>query len=279
MGESTMQYETIGIVGCGKMGRIILEGILRQGLAREEDIYATETHAPAVEELTTRYPRVHLSTDQAELMSKASLVIICVKPNAVDRVLSDIKAEGRRDSIVVSIAAGYGLGKMERAVGDNGDSRCIRVMPNTACQVSEGMSVISPSPRVPEAAVNRVAQIFSGLGGVMRLREDQMDIATALCGSGPGLILTLIEGLSDGGVLGGLTRNQAVHLVAQAMLGTAKMVLESHEHPAVLKDQVCTPGGCTIAGVVALEEGGIRGTLARAVQCTAQRASDLSDKK
>jgi pyrroline-5-carboxylate reductase len=258
--------DSIGIVGCGKMGTIILEGILKGDLFKS--IFVTVPDEKKRSDLAAKYPTVKL-TEIEELAKACYIVVICVKPYVVHSVLDHIVANAKEATVIVSIAAGITISDMRK---HNPNGHFVRVMPNTPCRVGEGMSVVVPGNSVPKDVMDKIVSIFNTLGRTIQLAENQMDAATALSGSGPGLILCLLESLADGALLCGIPKYLAIEMAAQTMLGTAKLVLDSGKHPAVLRDEVCTPGGCTIAGIASLEEDGVRSALINCIKETAEAA-------
>ena len=203
------------------------------------------------------------------------IVILCVKPKDVATVAEGLKATKAlaHGPLVLSISAGVSSGFIEGILGDS--TPVVRAMPNTPCLIGKGMTVVAKGSHATDEHVAIAREIFSTLGRCIELEEKHMDTVTGLSASGPAFIYIIIEALADGGVMRGLPRQVATELVAQMTLGAAEMVLTTGKHPAALKDDVTTPAGCTIAGILALEDGRVRSVLARAVETAAKVAGEL----
>ena len=201
------------------------------------------------------------------------MVVLAVKPQIMPMILEEIAPVVNSEKLVISIAAGITLQTLQRALGDS--RRVVRVMPNTPALVLAGAAGISPGQAATAQDVALVERIFNAVGRAMVVSDEMMDVVTGLSGSGPAFIFALIEGLSDGGVLMGLARQTATLLAAQTVLGAAKMVLETGKHPGELKDMVTSPAGTTIAGMQALESGGLRGLMMEAVRRATERSEAL----
>jgi pyrroline-5-carboxylate reductase len=219
--------------------------------------------------------RVRTGTDNVQAVRGAQTVAICLKPPQVIPVLRKLAEGGvvRRDQLYISIAAGVSIAEMEAALA----CACpvIRAMPNTPCSVGCGTTVLAPGTHVRSGHLRLAEEIFGCLGETLRLEEKHLNTVTGLSGSGPAFGYVMIEALADGGVMMGLPRAVAIRLAARTLLGAAEMVLQTGAHPASLKDDVTTPGGCTIGGILALEDGRIRSTLARGVERAARLAAGL----
>ncbi len=265
----------IAVIGTGTMGRSIVSGLVASGKVRRGSIAATarsRSSAGAAEaELGIR-----CGLDNAAAAAGADVVLLCVKPRDAGKAAESVRdslRKGRR-TLVVSIAAGVTTAYLEEALG--GRAPVIRAMPNTPCLIGKGMTVLSKGARAEGRDVALAREIFLPLGRVLELEEKHMDTVTGLSASGPAFIYVVIEALADGGVMRGLPRQVATELVAQMTLGAAEMILRTGRHPAALKDDVTTPAGCTIAGVLALEDGRIRSVLARGVETAAKVAGELA---
>ena len=262
---------SVAILGCGTMGSAILEGL------RSVDGSPTVTHVTAhafdrVEALKTRF-QVHASTDNAAAANACDIAILSVKPQTARDVLT---APGVADALagklLISICAGVRLHQLASWCPA---ASVIRAMPNTPCLIGEGMTVLAAGPTATDAQLDLAAAMFRGVGRVRILDERHLDAVTGLSGSGPAFACVILEALADGGVRMGLPRDVAVELAAQTLRGAATMVLETKKHPAALKDEVTTPGGCTIAGLLHMEDGRIRSTLARTIEEATKVASGL----
>ncbi len=269
-----MSYK-LGIIGAGKIGEALLLGAFAKGLYKPEDIILsvrTEAHRADLHE---RF-RVESSLDNRRVAAESEIVILAVKPKAIVDILNTISGDLRRGSLLVSTAAGVPLDIIESRVP--GYVAVVRTMPNLAISVGEGMTVYSCGRNVSEGQAEIVTGLFGAVGRVLRLEEQHMDAVTGLSGSGPAYIYIVIEALADGGVKMGLSRDVAIEMAAQTVLGAAKTVLVTGEHPAKLKDQVTTPAGVTIDGIMELEEGGLRVTLIKSVMKATERARQLLHK-
>jgi pyrroline-5-carboxylate reductase len=259
-------------IGGGNMAEALLKGLL-SGLAVDpRRIIATDVLPERRQYLEATYGITALD-DNAQAVSRSDVVILAVKPQVMAGVLASIAAVTMQDKLVVSIAAGITLQTLQDALGV--DKRVVRVMPNTPALVLSGAAGISPGAATTAEDVALVEQIFNAVGRSVVVGDEMMDAVTGLSGSGPAFVFALIEGLSDGGVLSGLPRPMATLLAAQTVLGAARMVLETGKHPGELKDMVTSPAGTTIAGMHALESGGLRGLMMEAVRRATERSAAL----
>jgi pyrroline-5-carboxylate reductase len=262
---------TLGFLGSGKMATALARGVMASGAFEPEDIIISDVASAAAETLA-QATGAHIARDNRELAGKSDVIVLCVKPYDA---LSALKAASAElvGKLVISIVAGLSTKTLQEAAGSG--ARIVRVMPNTPALVHQGAAAyaLAPSANVGDADV--VERIFGAVGFIARVKEEALDAVTGLSGSGPAYIYMVIEALADGGVLMGLPRALALQLAAQTVAGAAKMVRESGEHPAVLRDQVTSPGGTTIAGVEALEKNGLRGALLAAVRAATERAHEL----
>lgn len=259
-------------IGGGNMAEALLKGLL-SGLAVEpQRITATDVLAERRQYLEATYG-ITASADNVQAVKHSDVVILAVKPQVMPDVLASIAAAITRDKLVISIAAGITLQTLQNALGV--DQRVVRVMPNTPALVLSGAAGISPGGATTDDDVALVEQIFNAVGRSVVVGDEMMDAVTGLSGSGPAFVFALIEGLSDGGVLSGLPRPMATLLAAQTVLGAARMVLETGRHPGELKDMVTSPAGTTIAGMHALESGGLRGLMMEAVWRASERSAAL----
>jgi pyrroline-5-carboxylate reductase len=265
----------IAVIGTGTMGRSIVSGLVASGKVRRSDVAAT-ARTKASAGAAQAELGIRCGIDNAAAVAGADVVLLCVKPRDAGKTaegLRDALRPGRR-TLVVSIAAGVTTGLLEEALG--GRVPVVRAMPNTPCLIGKGMTVLSKGAKATDRDVALAREIFLPLGRVLELEEKHMDTVTGLSASGPAFIYVIIEALADGGVMRGLPRQVATELVAQMTLGAAEMILSTGRHPAALKDDVTTPAGCTIAGILALEDGRIRSVLARGVETAAKVAGELA---
>jgi pyrroline-5-carboxylate reductase len=268
----TIKGRTVGFVGAGNMGEALIKGLVGANLIPAEAIHATDVRAERLKELDRQYG-IQVSSDNAELVRRADIVILAVKPQIMDAVLREIAPVVTRRKLLISIAAGVSTARIRALLSK--DTRLIRVMPNTPALVLEGVTAIAKADGLEADDLDTAAEIFSAVGRVVVLGEELIDAVTGLSGSGPAYVALVIESLADGGVRMGLDRVTAMTLATQTVLGAAKLLLETGVHPGALKDMVSSPGGTTIAGVAALEEGGIRATFIKAVERATQRSREL----
>ncbi len=266
----------IGLIGAGKLGEALLRGLLAATALPRSHLTAT-ARRPERAEYLARELDIHVTLDNCEAVQKSDVVILAVKPQAMAGVLEQIRGTLNPEKLVVSVAASVPTSYMEKIVGDH--IPVIRSMPNTPSLVGCGMTAICPGRSATTEHMARAREIFSVVGRCLVLEERHMDAVTGLSASGPAFIYIVIESLAEAGVKVGLSREHATELAAQTVLGAAQMVLDTGEHPAKLKDTVTTPAGCTIDGILELEEGGLRVTLIKAVVKATSRASELVREK
>jgi pyrroline-5-carboxylate reductase len=263
----------LGVIGCGKMGTALVQGAIRAGVVTAGDIIGCDPYEKS-REAFAQATAATVTADPAEVAAKCEVLLLCTKPLDISSALADaVKMAAGAPRLVISIAAGVTLSALEAAAAEN--FRIIRAMPNTPALVGHGAAGYCLGSRAtPEDA--RLAQSLLGAVGLaVEVPERLMDAVTGLSGSGPAYIYVVIDALADGGVKAGIPRADAVRLAAQTVLGAAAMVLETGEHPAVLKDMVTSPGGTTIAGLATLEKHGLRSALIEAVAAATQRATEL----
>ena len=267
-----MSNGTIGFIGCGKMASALVEGVVKARLFSPEEIFVSDRVATAVEALVAK-TGVQACASNAEVAQSTGTVLICVKPEDVAGALAEIRA-ARPEGLAISIAAGVTLGALQQHAGNTW--RIARVMPNTPALINQGAAGYVLGGTAMDSDAAAVEAIMSAVGKVFRVKNEALlDAVTGLSGSGPAYVFTIIEALADGGVLMGLPRDLASQLAAQTVAGAARMVLESNTHPAQLRDAVTSPGGTTIAGLEALENGGLRAALIGAVRAATERSREL----
>lgn len=263
---------SLTVLGCGTMGRAIVTGLLEGGVLSPDQVLGTVPRADEAA-LAADALGIRVLTDNVEATLRSDVVVLAVKPQVARQVLSDPALQGAlAGRLLISIAAGIRLDQLD---GWLPETALIRAMPNTPCTIREGMTVLSPGPRAEPDHVRFAQDIFGAVGRCRVLHERYLDAVTALGGSGPAFACVLLESMADGGVMMGLPRDVAVEIAAQSMQGAARLVLQTGAHPAALKDAVTTPAGCTIAGLLTMEDGRIRSTLARAIQEATQVAGGL----
>lgn len=262
---------SLALVGGGKMGRALVQGMLIAGTVEPDRVTVADRNEISRRWWQEHVPAVRTTADSQQAVEAAEIVILAVKPAG----LGDVAASSRAawpQRLTISVAAGVSLAKLQSLFGS---TRIVRVMPNTPSLVGAGAAAFCCAADVSEADAETVQQILQSVGFVARVNESQMDAVTGVSGSGPAYLFVIIEALADGGVAAGLPRALALRLATQTVLGAAKMVAETGEHPAVLKDAVASPGGTTIAGLSSLEQNGIRSAMIQAVQAAARRSREM----
>ena len=267
-----LRQGTVAILGAGKMGGAILDALIASAGIPAERLRITVKHREHAHQLSDRL-KLTVETDNAAAVRGASLVLICVKPQHVTEVASSIAPHVSPDALIISIATAVTTAEIETAIGAR--VAVIRAMPNTPCRVGKGMTALCRGRWATDDSIGEASTLFSLMGKTTEVDEAWMDSVTSLSASGPAFIYVIIEALAEGGVRTGLPRELATLLAAQATLGAAAMVLESGLHPALLKSEVTTPAGCTVDGLLELEDGKIRASLIRAVTTTSEKAGRL----
>jgi pyrroline-5-carboxylate reductase len=264
---------TLGVIGAGIMGQTLIKGLLASGLAGRGRLWAGDKN-PATCESASQALEIPVEAGYQGRVPTADLILICVKPADAAAVLTTLKNAGlRRETLLISILTGVSTESIESLLGT--DNPVVRAMPNTPAIVGEGMTVICGGKSATAGGLARARRIFEAVGKCLAADETHFNAITALSGSGPAYQYLIMEALADAGVRLGLPRQLALTLVTQTALGAAKMVQATGRHPAALRDDVTTPGGCTIAGLHMLEDGSIRAVLARAVEEAAKMAARL----
>ncbi|HTI52025.1 MAG TPA: pyrroline-5-carboxylate reductase [Planctomycetaceae bacterium] len=271
--KQNVQCQHVGFIGAGKMATALAQGLCRAGMARPEDIAASDVIPAARQEFAAQTGGTACDSNR-EIVERADILVLAVKPQHFRGVLTEISPHLGPRHLVISIAAGIPLATMTGVLGP--ERRLVRVMPNTPCLVGASASAYCLGGAATAEDGNLVEQLLSAVGMAVALPEPLLDAVTGLSGSGPAFVCLVIEALADGGVKAGLSREVALKLAAQTVLGTARMVLETGQHPAVLKDAVASPAGTTIAGLHELERGGLRGCLMNAVDAAARRSRELA---
>jgi pyrroline-5-carboxylate reductase len=262
-----------GFIGSGKMATALVKGMIRAGLAPSESIIASDP-LPAARTILQSETGVGISDSNLEVIRRSDVVVLAVKPQSMREVLGELRPEVTAEHLVISVAAGVTIASIDEGLGERG--RLVRVMPNTPALIGEGASAYAMGPRTAPDDEAVVKGCLDSVGRAVRVPESLLDAVTGLSGSGPAFVYVMIEALSDGGVRAGLPRDVATLLAVQTVLGAAMMVRETGLHPGLLKDQVASPGGTTIAGLHELERGGVRGALMDAVDAAARRSAELA---
>jgi pyrroline-5-carboxylate reductase len=261
----------IAVLGAGNMAEALIKGLLR-GHCEAAQISASAPREERVKELSDRYG-IFATQRNVELVDRADIVVLAVKPQIMRKVLDEIAERVTPETLVISIAAGIPIAAIEQRL--KAGTRVIRTMPNTPALVDAGATAISRGGHATEADLADARRIFDAVGITVTLDESQLDAVTGLSGSGPAYMFLILEALSDAGVKVGLSRRTAQLLAAQTVLGSAKLLLETNEHPGRLKDMVTSPGGTAITGLHVLESGGLRTTLIDAVEAATKRSHEL----
>ena len=263
----------IAMLGAGKMGGILLSAFVSSGLLGRDQIVATVAHAERASALETKL-NIRCLTDNLQAARDADLIVLGVKPTQVGDVVRQIAPALTPDKLLISIAASVTTGAIERAAGE--EVAVVRAMPNTPATLGAGMTALVRGRFATPAHMSLADRMFRTVGRVVEVDEKHMDAVTGLSGSGPAFIYIILEALAEAGVNVGLPRDIATQLAAQTAYGASRMVLETGAHPALLKDEVTTPAGCTVDGILELEAGGLRVTLIKAVKRATERARELA---
>lgn len=261
-----------GFIGAGKMATALIRGMVRAGTTTPQSVFASDPIEGARAAVAADTGALVFRTN-AEVAEVSDVLILAVKPQSIPQVLAELHPHVTPKHLVISIAAGVPLATIEAGLG--GDRRLARVMPNTPALLGAGAAGYCLGPHVKPTDEAIVRACFESVGTACRVPETLLDAVTGLSGSGPAFVYVIIEALADGGVRVGLPRDVALTLAAQTVMGAARMVLETGHHTGVLKDQVTSPGGTTIAGLHALERGGIRAALIDAVEAATSRSAEL----
>jgi pyrroline-5-carboxylate reductase len=270
-----MKDKRIGFVGAGNMAGALIKGLLHSGMVGPAQIQASDVREERLKELADQHG-IAITKDNAELAAWSDVLVLAVKPQVIDKVMVPIGSAIRPHTLVISIAAGVPIESLESRLPAN--TRVIRTMPNTAAIALAGATAIAPGTHASDEDLQRARQLFEATGRVVILDESLLDAVTGLSGSGPAYVMLMIEALADGGVKVGLHRETALLLAAQTVYGSAKLLLETGEHPGRIKDMVTSPGGTAIAGLHTLEAGGLRTTLINAVESATRRSIELGEK-
>jgi pyrroline-5-carboxylate reductase len=267
-----MKTKQLGFLGAGNMAGALIKGLLHGKVTPASRIIASDARRDHLEQLRAEHG-IRVTTDNHELVREADVVVLAVKPQVIDRVLTEIGADVRKEQLVVSVAAGVPIEALEARLPPG--SRVVRAMPNTPATVQAGATGIAGGAHAHADDLRITRELFEAVGRVVVVDEGQLDAVTGLSGSGPAYVMLMIEALADGGVKVGLHRETAMMLAAQTVYGSARLLLETGEHPGRLKDMVTSPGGTAIAGLHKLESGGLRTTLIEAVETASKRAAEL----
>lgn len=267
--------KNIGFIGCGNMAKAMIGGIVTSKLYSKENVIVSNPSNPSLEYIKDKFGII-TTNDNLKVAKFSDILILSIKPNKYKTVINTIKDLIKENTIIISIAAGISIKTIEEYFDK--EVKIIRTMPNTPAMVGEGMSSLCSNKNVNEDEVALVEDIFRAFGKVEVVDESLMDVVTGVSGSSPAFVYMFIEALADGAVLEGLPRDKAYKMAAQAVLGSAKMVLETGKHPGQLKDEVCSPAGTTIESVYSLEKNDFRGSIIEAVKVCVEKAKAMGNK-
>ena len=270
--DTGLKSARIAVLGAGQLGEAILAGLLRAGILSQDQLVATAAHQSRADYIAERF-NIRASVGNRDAVNNANLILLSVKPRMVKQVLEEIRDDLHEGQVLISTVASVPTRYIENLVGKR--IPVVRTMPNTPCLIRMGMTALCAGAYAEPQHLDVGRQVFDCLGRTIIVDERHMDAVTGLSASGPAYVYIIIESLAEGGVKMGLPRDIATELAAQTVLGAGSMVLQSGEHPARLKDKVTTPAGCTIDGILELEEGGLRVTLIKAVVRATERAKEL----
>lgn len=265
----------IAVIGVGNMAQALINGFIRKGAHLPGEIFIYDIDKEKASEIAGKSECIFCQTPK-EAVENCEIVLLAVKPNVISDCIKSIKDSVDSDKLVISIAAGISISNLREMLDDE-NVGLVRVMPNTPSMISEGVSAMS-FDKVSGEKAKYAMELFSSCGTVLRIEEEKMDAVTGLSGGGPAYVMMFIEALTDAGVKAGLTRREASVLACGTVKGSASMVIETDMHPAGLKDNVCSPGGTTIAGVHALEKGGFRAAVIDGVTAAVKRSKEISGK-
>jgi pyrroline-5-carboxylate reductase len=268
----SLKGRTVGFVGSGNMGEALIRGLVVANVVPAKAVWASDVRGDRLEELERKYG-IQRAPNNPELVRQVDVAILAIKPQIMAAVLREIAPAVTKKKLLISLAAGVSTARLRAGLAR--EVRLIRVMPNTPALVLDGATAIAKAEGLEPDDLTTASEIFSAVGRVVVLEEELMDAVTGLSGSGPAYVALVIESLADGGVKMGLDRITAMALATQTVLGAARLLLETGMHPGALKDMVSSPGGTSIAGISALEEGGIRTTFIKAVERATQRSKEL----
>jgi pyrroline-5-carboxylate reductase len=270
-----LNNKKIGIIGTGNMGEALVSGLIGSGSSKPKHITCTDVREAKLKEIQEKYG-VQTTTNNLEAVADSDILIYAVKPQIMAAVLNETAEKLDMSKLIISIAAGVPMEAIESCL--NKKLRLIRVMPNIAAAVKEAATAVAAGKNATEEDIKMAMAIFDSIGKTVFIPENYlMDAITGLSGSGPAYIFLIVEAMADAGVKVGLSRQEALFLSAQTVLGAAKMLMETQEHPGQLRDRVTSPGGTAIAGLATLEKGGLRTTLINAVEVATNRSRELGE--
>jgi pyrroline-5-carboxylate reductase len=269
-----LKNKQVGFLGSGNMGEALIHGLLHGHLCRPEQILCSDARPERLKEIREKYG-VRGTSHNSEVLKQSDIVILAVKPQIMKQVIEEVARHLDLTKLIISIAAGVPLDAIESCAGK--ELKLIRVMPNICVSVREGASAIAGGKHASKEDLMMAKTIFDSVGKSILIEEYLLDAVTGLSGSGPAYIFLIIDALADAGVKVGLSRHDSLVLSSQTVLGAARMLIETGEHPGKLKDMVTSPGGTAIAGLHTLEQGGVRTTLINAVEVATERSKALGE--
>ncbi|HEX7665582.1 MAG TPA: pyrroline-5-carboxylate reductase [Polyangiaceae bacterium] len=270
----SVKDKVVGFLGAGNMAGALIKGLCHAKVVAPQSILASDVKIERLKQLESAH-KIRVTADNHQLVRESDILVVAVKPQVVDKVLGAIGAEIRPETLVISVAAGVPLEALEARLPKN--ARVVRAMPNTPATSLAGATAIAAGSHANDTDMQAAHELFEAVGRVVTLDETLLDAVTGLSGSGPAYVMLIIEALADGGVKMGLHRDTALLLAAQTVYGSAKLLLDTGEHPGRLKDMVTSPGGTAIAGLHTLESGALRKTLIDAVESASLRAAALGE--
>ena len=263
----------LGFIGCGNMAGAIMGGIIKKEVFKPEEIIGSDVFVPTREKARDTYG-IQITDSNLEVVEKSEVIVLAVKPQFYEEVLKEIRYMVTPEHVLISLAPGKTIDQLKQNLGN--DKRIVRVMPNTPAMIGEGMTGVSVKQgELSGEEMDEIKKLFDACGKTEFIEERLMDAVVCASGSSPAFVYQFIEALADSAVRYGMPRKQAYVFAAQAVKGAAAMVLETGEHPAVLKDQVCSPAGTTIEGVAALEEYGLRNAVLKASEAVYNRCTKI----
>lgn len=264
--------KTIGFIGCGNMAKAMIGGLIKSNLVPLNNIVASAKSKETLEKVEKEF-NIRTALDNKKVAEEADYLILAVKPYMYENILKEIKNSIKKDAVIISIAVGITIDTMRLYIEK--DNLIVRTMPNTPSLVGEGISALSFDREIKKNLLDEILSIFHCFGKAEILDESLMNGFSAVCGSSPAFVYMMIEAMADAAVIEGIPRKQAYSMVSQAVLGSAKMVLETGAHPGELKDNVCSPRGTTIEGVAKLEELGFRSSIIEAIRATSNKSKSI----
>lgn len=262
---------SVGFIGCGNMGKAMLKGIIASGFLSKDELWASTSSEDSLSLIKKEFD-INTSLDNKEIVSRSDIIILAVKPYKYDDLIKELKKE-LKSKIIISIAPGKSIAYFEDILGKG--SKIVRTMPNTPAMVSEAMTALCTNSNISDKELSFVMDLCSSFGKAEVIEEKLFDAVVAIAGSSPAYTFIYMEAMADAAVRAGMPRDKAYTFAAQAVLGSAKLLLESKEHPAKLKDQVCSPGGTTIEAVAVLEEEGFRSAVIKAMGAVVEKCGKM----